>query len=141
MSPKKHLVMNMFLGAVFLKLVNAFNPANFLMIIIGGIIFDVDHFIYHVFSEKNFSIKEFARIHRQLFKTMTPRFYIFHTFEFIFVFLLAVYFYFPALIYLALGFLLHMISDIGKYIYCYKRDFSWIKHWSLLWNLSNLRTS
>jgi hypothetical protein len=139
MKLAKHLPINFFLGLLILFIVKEFTLFNLFMILIGGIIFDIDHFIYHIFSERNLSIAEFSRIHRKLFKSMTPKFYVFHTFEFAAAFLFSVVFFFPILIYFLFGFLIHLFSDIIKYVSYYKSDFSWIKHWSFFWNILNLR--
>jgi hypothetical protein len=138
MKPENHLLLNLAAGALLLYLLGDFGLINLAMILIGGVIFDIDHLLYHAISKRNLSIKNFIAVHSKMFRSMTPGFYVFHTFEFIFLFTAAVFLFFPWLDFLAAGFLLHMASDIGKYFMHYRTDFSWVKHWSLFWNISGL---
>jgi hypothetical protein len=138
MKAVTHLWINAIAGIVILSLIDELSFLNFLLFQVGGILVDIDHVIYHVVSERNISFKEFVRIHKKLFKTMTPKFYFFHTFEVI-ALLCWLSLYLPSLQVMMLGYLVHMACDIIKYMYVC-RNFAWAKHWFLVWNLFNLRS-
>jgi len=137
MKIDKHILINFVTGIILLNITNDFTDRNLLFFIFGGFVFDIDHPIYHLVKYKSLKLNDFFKEHKKLFKTMTPKFYIFHTFEFIVLFGIISFYYLN--IYFYLGLITHLLSDIAKYIYTYKKNFSWIKHWSFFWNIKNMK--
>jgi uncharacterized membrane protein len=104
----------------------------FLLIILGGTLIDVDHIFDEVYKG---NIKKVRKVIRHWAKTCNiyvRGLYFFHTYEFMFVILLASIFLYQPFIYVLLGMIIHFLSD-GITNYSYIEDFSWLKHYSVIW--------
>lgn len=121
---------------------NFFSPTNldFILLLLGGYIIDLDHVLYHLFTEKNLSPSKFKKIHVNLRLHHIPKFYVFHTFE-SFVLVLIATIVFPRIIYFTVGYLNHLFFDFVYYIMYYK-NLKWIKHWTVTYYFrKNLKPS
>lgn len=125
-----HFLINIFLA----YLVNL-GPADILLVGLGGILIDIDHIIYLIFISKSFSIKKMLLLHNKNYKSHSPGFYIFHTIEFIVLFIIIGYFMSNWIFLIAVGFLLHWIVDALDYLFFYRSLYPWIKYHSLAYIL------
>lgn len=136
MRTEHHIFINSLLAAL-LYIPGIINLENALLFVLGGIFFDIDHFLFHIFSEKNISFRNFVDIHKKMFRNLEPGLYVFHTFEFLAFLVFMTVNYFPFLFYFTVGHIFHMILDTLRATYYHRTDFSWIKNWSLLWHIKN----
>ncbi|MBN1501927.1 hypothetical protein JW930_00145 [Candidatus Woesearchaeota archaeon] len=118
---------------------NFFNPTNFdfFLLFLGGWLIDIDHVLYHLITEKNLSKKEFRKIHTYLHKFNIPRFYLFHTIEFLLL-LLFINRYYLNISYFIVGYVSHLVLDSIGYIMYYK-NLKWIRHWTIFYYLAGIK--
>lgn len=137
METLTHLAINSAVGLGAWKF--DFLEASQLVIFVGSYVLDIDHVFEHVIENKSLSIKHFWSTHCNYRNSMVPRFYIFHTVEFSLVLLtVAFYKHSPILNSFVIGWYLHLVCDIAKYVWYYKNDFSWFNYW-LLYKWKNLK--
>ena len=70
MRPAKHLIINFIIGLIGLEIFGILTFPNLSLFMVGGIIFDIDHVLFHILSEKNLSLKEFSRDRLAMFWTI-----------------------------------------------------------------------
>ena len=131
-----HLVINFIVGTILINLMNLSTP-EFLIFLVAGIAIDIDHVFYYSISNRSLSPKKIKDRALKDTNIMKPNFYIFHTFE-VLILLYILSFNHDFFMMMFLGFGIHLLSDAIAYVRFYSRDFNWVKHWSLLWNLKNL---
>lgn len=110
------------ISIVFIPLYPILGKSVFL-IMLASIIIDIDH-VYILFKEKSFSIKRIKSlnksIHAKYKKDPTNAFkdiiYIFHTVAFN-ILLLILSLWFPPLIFVSMGFIFHILTDIIHHLY------------------------
>jgi hypothetical protein len=136
MLPHKHLLINFTIGTILINLFEI-STLDFYFFVFSTLIIDLDHLINFIFTMNLFSIKKNFKKIKHLVENKIPKFFIFHTFEFM-IFLLLLALINQNVLFIFFGALTHLISDALSYIYFYKKDFSWIKHWSLIWNIKQL---
>ncbi len=107
------------------------NGIEILMIILGGVLIDLDHIGYMFFGKKLHSIEEMVRFHKKNFSSMTPHFYVFHFLEVIMILLMVSYFINWYLFLIFVGFFLHWVSDVLKYLWIYGSFGAWSKYFLL----------
>jgi len=125
-----HVLINGLIG--FLMQLSMF---EILLIILGGILIDLDHLLYIVCGEKINSLKKAWKFHKKEYKLMRPHLFIFHFLEPIIIFSLVFYFVEWHIFLVFFGFFLHWITDAIKYLCYYKSFFPWLKYYSLIFYL------
>ena len=103
-----------------------------LLVGIGGVLIDIDHILFMIFKKKLYSIKDMLKFHRINFKLMTPHFFIFHMVEIILLFMITSYFLNWHVFLISVGFALHYLMDIIKYLWVYKSFKPWISYFSII---------
>jgi len=116
-------------------LVLPFGWKTALIVALGSILIDIDH-LYLPISLRKTSKKQVIKLWRQETKHHRPHFFLFHTIEFIILFLITSYFINYYLFLIAIGFFLHLVEDIVCYILYYKSLKPWANYLSLIAYLS-----
>jgi hypothetical protein len=110
-------------------------PHQSLIVGLGGVLIDIDHLIYFIFIAKIRKIGDMWDFHKRENAIHRPHFFIFHMIEFIGLFLIISYFIDFTLFLIALGFLLHLLTDAVMYLLHHK-SFNWLKKFSLFYIIS-----
>ena len=119
MFPKTHIIINLLISIILLFLLP---PLGVLILFLSSFLIDVDHYLYYVVVKKRFSLKSaynWFRLHGQKFKQLSfnevkkhkQGILILHGMEPI-IFLALLSKFFPLLIFVVLGFILHLIEDL-----------------------------
>ena len=133
MLPKSHIIINFFIDGIFLFFIN---PIYVVIIFLSSILIDIDHYFYYIFEKKNLSLKkgikwyllkrkQFHNLSREEKKKHKYFVFIFHGVESI-ILLSILSMYFPILIYVVIGFSIHLIEDLivaGKFKYIERKLF------------------
>ncbi len=106
-----------------------------LLIILGGVLIDIDHLGYMFFGRKLRSVESMVKFHRKNFASMTPHLYVFHFLEVIMVLLMVSYFINWYLFLIFVGFWLHWVTDVLKYLWIYGSFRPWSKYFLLAYYL------
>lgn len=112
---------------------------NALIVLIGGFLIDIDHYLWYIFKFKKFSLKDcyyycgvLAR--NDNWRSVSGSLLIFHTIEFLFL-MVVLSFYFKSILIFTIGLLLHYIMDFIWYFYVIKRFV--LNHSIILWFIKN----
>jgi hypothetical protein len=138
MKTHEHLLINLVVSAISLYLSHSFTYLNLVLMVAGGVVFDLDHILYFILTYKTFSLNKMMRWSLKEYHGMKTKIYVFHTLDFIV--LLGIIAYFDRrLVYLFAGFIIHCICDWARAGYHFKNDWmgfvNWSKYWLLIWNL------
>ncbi|MEK6841446.1 MAG: hypothetical protein AABW57_01780 [Nanoarchaeota archaeon] len=119
MDLKYHLLSCIILSLILFPFYSYYS----LLIFIFGFFIDVDHYLYDIIKTKNPSLINSYRMHINKNKILKDQLHIFHTIEFIILFILLTIisnnFY---LILISMGLVLHLILDAIYYIYITKKN-------------------
>lgn len=100
--------------------------------LIGGFVFDIDHAFYFIWTTRPLKFSNILQRHHIDFASSNPHPFVFHSIEFIIFFLIIfVIFENIALLFLNLGWIVHMITDITDYWQKYHSSKPWLKYFSL----------
>lgn len=113
---------------------------NILLIALGGVLIDFDHILYAIFNERIFSPRKMHQRHKLAYNLHRPSLYLFHTIEFIALFILISYYTNYYLFFISIGFLMHGITDSIAYLFIYKSFSPWARYFSLIAYFSKLQT-
>ena len=108
-----------FLSCILLLLIlfPLFNYISFLVFIFGFFI-DVDHYLYDIIRFRNLNLKKSYLIHMDKKTKIKDQLHIFHTIEFLILFVILTIIYNNVyLLLLIIGFLLHWILDFIYFIH------------------------
>lgn len=132
MNTPIHLSTNTIIG---LTLYHGFNTdlKTSLTFIIWGTFLDIDHLFYLALKYKSLNIKKWLKPWKKLRKNMQAKLYVFHSPEFNLA-LIILCFVNKFFLIVLLASLIHIILDIIEH-YLYHRNFTWIKNWSIIYNL------
>jgi len=125
-----HIFINGMVGALI-----RLNGWEILMLILGGVLIDIDHIGYMFFGAKLRTINAMRNFHVRNFKSMTPHFYVFHFLEVIMVLLMISYFVNWYLFLVFVGFWLHWVADVLKYLWVYGSFRPWSRYFLLAYYL------
>ena len=120
MLPKTHIIINLIISLILLLLF--LPPFGVLILFLSSFLIDVDHYLYYVIIKKRFSLKSsynWHKIRRDKFLQLSFKerkkhrkcILILHGIEPILILFLLSKFL-PLLIYVALGFIIHIIEDL-----------------------------
>jgi len=131
-----HTIINLIIFIPVLILLKIFSWDLFLLIIVWGVLIDIDHLIYYFYKLRTFNFSKVLKYSNKDFILDRPHFYLFHTIDFFTVFGIIIYLknFDIILTLLFLTGLLHWISDSIRH-YIHHRNFSWLKYYSLLYYL------
>jgi len=122
---------------VAVSLILGFSPSETALVVIGVFLIDIDHLFYMLYDPKIKSVSDGLSFTKREYKKHNPHFYLFHTVEFIIIFLVISFLYFEnGLLYIALGFIINFIIDIFTYLIYYKKTDPWLKYLSLFYYLT-----
>ena len=106
---------------------------SFFQFSLGGIIYDLDHFLYYGTTTKPLTIKNIKQRMQYDYAHSNPHFYVCHTIEFIIIILTcSIYFKLSLLLISISGWFLHMIIDSTDYIRLYKSHKPWLPYFSMI---------
>ncbi len=125
-----HFFLNMLLFYPFKR-----NNTELMIVGLSGILIDIDHVIHILFKEKLLSPKKIIKWSKRELKLHRPHMFIFHTIEPIIIFIILASFIHYYLFLVAIGFLLHWLSDAVQYIFIYKSYKPWMQYFSLTYYL------
>jgi hypothetical protein len=119
MLVENHIKINLILGLILLFFIK---PFYVFIIFLSSILIDFDHYLYHIFEKKNFSLKKaynWYLIERERFHNLSLNekkkhryfIFIFHGSEVLIIFFILSRYY-PSLFFVFLGFLFHFIEDL-----------------------------
>ena len=128
-----HLIVNS-LAAIPLKYYLGWDLRAVLIFVLAGILIDLDHLFYFFVKYKTIKLYQLITIGKELRKRMKPGIYIFHSFEFNIILIMASVFHHIIAIVL-LSNAIHIILDIIEH-YHYHRNFLWIKKWSMIYSFT-----
>ena len=104
-----------------------FEPRIIALLVIAGVVIDLDHFLYYLVTTKK-PIRQLFGLGVKHWMCYTPRLFLFHTLEFNVIVLLFGLFVHPFFLYLELAFVIHMMMDVYDYI-LHLGNIRWAKHW------------
>jgi|TARA_B100001964_G_C14126637_1_gene550865 hypothetical protein len=112
MTPLLHLLISLILAAVFYPIFNL----KVLLILAGGVLIDMDHYLFYICRFKDFNIKNcykycHAGIKNNNFKDTMGMLLIFHNIEFLLISIIFSIYYQLALMF-TIGLVFHYIMDI-----------------------------
>ncbi|MBU0628509.1 MAG: hypothetical protein KKC75_04920 [Nanoarchaeota archaeon] len=112
MFPSTHLIVSLILAAILFPFVGI----NSLIIIVGGVLIDLDHVIYYWIRFKDINLKNAYNYCKNIaqteeFKKKKKVFMLFHSVEFIAI-IIILSFYYTFLWMLVVGIIVHLIMDI-----------------------------
>jgi len=119
MLPKNHIIINLIISLIFLFFLE---PIQVLIIFLASFLIDIDHYLYYIFEKRRFSLKSaynWYKIRRDKLMQLSFKerrkhrhiIYFLHGIEpIIILFFLSKLF--PLLIYVMLGFIIHLIEDL-----------------------------
>lgn len=95
-----------------------------LLIILGGVLVDIDHYLYYVVKFKDYNLKKAIKFYRKITLKKDVKLYgevirIFHTIEFLIVVLIGAFFS-KYLLLIAIGSCIHVLMDISAEIKIFK---------------------
>lgn len=107
---------------------------NVLFILVGGVLIDIDHYLWYAYKYKKFNILESYKFYIKVmdandFSKVTGMLCIFHTIEFLLLMALLSFYFKPALIF-TIGMASHYLLDL-LYLYVVPKRF--ILNHSLIW--------
>lgn len=117
MDLKYHFVASTLLTLIFLPFVGL----KAFLIVVGGFLIDVDHYIWFVLKFKNLSLKDSYKFYKSGHTGYTGLLHIFHTLEFGTILIILSLFSIYAALILA-GYALHMVMDY-LYLFILKPDY------------------
>ena len=124
-----HIAANAVLGAFFIwgGVIRSFNV--YLLFICFAVLIDLDHIIFHIFSQRTFHIKKMIPVMKKYRERMEPHLYIFHSPEFLFITALLALSH-PLWGLLLASNLLHLSMDTLEH-YLHKKNFDEFRAWSI----------
>ena len=138
MKTQHHLLISFLAGSSYLLMTGqSIDPINLMPWFIGGVLIDIDHFFTYGKNYKTLRLKKIARLIANDYKQNNQAVYVFHTIEF------ALFLAFITIItdlgwqYLA-AYLLHLSCD-GLRHQKMKKNYSWLKKWSLFYYVRTSR--
>jgi hypothetical protein len=138
MKTHEHFLINLVTGLFFLSITHNLTYNHLLLMLVGGVIFDLDHILYFVLAYKTFDLNKMVLWGLREYHSMKTKIYIFHTVDFMLVLGCIAYFDRP-IIYLFVGYVLHCICDWIRASYHFRKDWEgfvgWSKYWILMWNI------
>lgn len=119
MLPKTHILINFIISLILLFFLP---PLGVLIFFLSSFLIDVDHYLYYVIVKKRFSLKSaynWFKIRRDKLMQLSPKekrkhkqcILILHGMEPLIILALLIKF-FPLLIYVILGFMIHLVEDL-----------------------------
>ncbi|MHA1341789.1 MAG: hypothetical protein ACTSRZ_14800 [Promethearchaeota archaeon] len=136
-------IFNLELDSLITRLYNVFGLEYGFYFVIGGIFFDLDHFIYYFLTTKPLNINNIRARMSKDFKEENPHPYIFHSIEFLFIWAISIILLNSSqegdvackLINISLffGWILHIFIDIKDYLKKYRSLKPWLKYFSLFY--------
>jgi hypothetical protein len=100
---------------------------------LGGIIYDLDHFLYYGITTKPRTIAKIKERMTIDYAESNPHFYVCHTIEFILIILVIAFYFESSLLLISLsGWIVHMIIDSFGYIALYKSHLPWLPYFSFI---------
>lgn len=147
MLPKHHIIFGLIFSTILWLLFPSISLTSLAIIFISSVLIDVDHYLYYLFNEKDFSLskayfwfkekrekwKNLAIKERQRYKRIQL---IFHGIEFM-VLLVILSFFNTFFFWILIGFLFHMFIDITELLIF--KDTIWIKLSQIYVYFSNKR--
>ncbi|MBT3404890.1 hypothetical protein HN832_01835 [archaeon] len=123
MFPKQHFLIGLVFSALFVTAFPQIGILGFLLILASSVLIDVDHYLYYVHEEKNWSLKNafkwFVIKHKeylQLPKTERSKhrklFFFLHGIEPLILLFILGYFFHTWFYYILIGFAFHLFLDI-----------------------------
>ncbi|MBI4439440.1 hypothetical protein HY638_00540 [Candidatus Woesearchaeota archaeon] len=121
MSPLRHIVVSSVLAAILFP----FFGIKVLMVFVGGVLIDIDHYFWFVAKKKDTSIARCQRFYERVMvekrmKDVLNALFIFHTLEFLIIIAVASFFSEYALMFLV-GYVFHIVPDIIFEVRMWKR--------------------
>ena len=131
MLPKWHIILGFIFTVICFWLFPEIGFVGFLIIFLSSFLIDTDHYLFHVFTKKDLSLKnahqwfiedhnKFQKLNRKerkvYLKKLLPRPMIFHGIEAILI-LIILSFISPLFSYILIGFLFHEFLDLIYIIY------------------------
>ena len=116
MLPKWHIFLTAAFCAVLYLLGFDISLQNILLIILGGILIDIDHYIAYIFIKKDFNLKRaykyFVKMREKIKrgKKVNVPLCVFHTLEFV-IALAVIVFFNKTLLFLFIAMLFHLMLD------------------------------
>ena len=125
-----HIIWHIFINGVVGALARL-SGFEILLIVLGGILMDIDHIGYMFLGVKLRSLKAMQKFHQKNFNSMTPHFYVLHFLEVIMILLMISYFINWYLFLIFVGFWVHWLADAVKYLYVYGSFKPWSRYFLL----------
>ena len=124
-----HLITSLILSLILMPIYGY----NSFLVLVGGYLVDIDHYIRYAFLNKIFNIKESYRYHKIQHRTPFPKFFIFHNLELLII--LAILSFFSQIIMIiSFGYVIHMLIDV---FHGFKTKKLHHKRWSIIYYLFN----
>ena len=115
MLPKTHIILGAIFSAIIL-LIFQITIIESILIFLASFLIDVDHYLFYVFREKNYSLKKAYTWHGAMEKNHRPIMHIFHSIEFL-ILLGILSFFWKDFLFILIGILFHSALDIGSMLY------------------------
>ncbi|HIH39330.1 TPA: hypothetical protein HA219_01240 [Candidatus Woesearchaeota archaeon] len=138
MMPNEHMLYGFFAALIILFLFPGIGAYGFLMIFLGSVLIDADHYFAYVYLKRDISFSNafdfFIKMggeQRRSKKTAREPLMIFHTAE-VWLLLLVLSFYSEFFLYVLVGMLIHVLLDVyslKKSNILYIRPFSFIRYY------------
>ncbi len=126
-------LVNLFTPLIISQVVGLSNYHT-ILVVFGVFLIDMDHLFYMIYDPKIKTPRNAISFIKIDLKKRNPHFYVFHTIEFLTLFLiLSFYFFNNNLFYISVGFVLNFLLDILTYINHYKKPSPWLKYFSLIY--------
>lgn len=135
MRPEQHLIIGFAVGSMVLLLTPPlYNLPNLLPWLLGSTFPDVDHLFRYGVKHKTINIKKLVKLISTDFYINNQHIYPLHTAEFLLFSLLYFRHRIYHFYYWFAAYLIHLFVDMAR-LYKTKRNFSWVRKWSLIWAL------
>lgn len=121
-----HLLFNLLISFTF-----ELSSTNIWIVVLSGILIDLDHLIYVFFIAKKVRFKQIMQWYRREYSSHNPHLYIFHSLEFIIVIFLLGLLVNNFFIYVGIGLIFHLVLDWVAYLFYYKSFKPWFKYFFL----------
>ena len=122
MFPKTHIILGFFLSLILYLIFPQINLLEALLIFLSSFLIDFDHYIYYIYKEKDFSLKnsinwfkqrskKVKSLLKQKRKKLSTGFYLFHGIETLLISFLLGFFFNTLFYFVFIGILFHLILD------------------------------
>jgi len=131
MKPWVHLLLSLILAVILYPIFNF----GVIFIFIGGVLIDVDHYLWYVYKYKKFNLFDSYKFYNiKNTKEHLGILLIFHTIEFLAA-MIFLSFYFKSILIFTIGLLPHYLLDLIYFYKVYKRLI--VNHSILSWIIKN----